>query len=169
MRKPILVLDFDGVIHSYSSGWRGATVIPDPPVPGAMQFIWDALNAGWDVCILSSRSHKWGGRRAMRRWLREHAGDLWREDFGTIGLEDVRFPLFKPPALVTIDDRALTFTGEWPALDVLKAFQPWNKSPKVSADFIARRAWGDAEAAREYSDPYYKAQSFPSGAKDSPR
>jgi hypothetical protein len=32
MTKPILCLDFDGVIHSYSSGWKGADVIPDPPV-----------------------------------------------------------------------------------------------------------------------------------------
>ncbi len=40
--KPILCLDFDGVIHSYTSGWKGADVIPDPPVEGAMQFIWDA-------------------------------------------------------------------------------------------------------------------------------
>ena len=41
MSKPILCLDFDGVIHSYSSGWKGAAVIPDPPVDGAMRFIWD--------------------------------------------------------------------------------------------------------------------------------
>jgi len=39
MSKPILCLDFDGVIHSYSSGWKGADVIPDPPVPGAFDFI----------------------------------------------------------------------------------------------------------------------------------
>ena len=29
MSKPILCLDFDGVLHSYTSGWRGAR-IPDP-------------------------------------------------------------------------------------------------------------------------------------------
>lgn len=34
MTKPILCLDFDGVIHSYTSGWKGADVIPDPVVPG---------------------------------------------------------------------------------------------------------------------------------------
>lgn len=31
---PILCLDFDGVCHSYTSGWKGAAVIPDPAVPG---------------------------------------------------------------------------------------------------------------------------------------
>ena len=38
----ILCLDFDGVIHSFTSGWRGAGIIPDPPVPGALDFIKDA-------------------------------------------------------------------------------------------------------------------------------
>jgi hypothetical protein len=30
-------LDFDGVVHSYRSGWRGATVIPDPPIHGTAE------------------------------------------------------------------------------------------------------------------------------------
>lgn len=33
----------------------------------------------------------------------------------------------KPPALVLLDDRALTFTGAWPKLDALLAFRPWNR------------------------------------------
>lgn len=38
--KYTVVLDFDGVIHSYSSGWRGKTCIPDPPVPGIREEIY---------------------------------------------------------------------------------------------------------------------------------
>ena len=38
MRKPILCLDFDGVLHTYSSGWKGADVIPDPPTPAVADF-----------------------------------------------------------------------------------------------------------------------------------
>jgi hypothetical protein len=41
----------------------------------------------------------------------------------------IEWPLEKPSAFVTIDDRALTFDGTWPQIDDLKAFQPWNKRP----------------------------------------
>ena len=37
--KKIVVMDFDGVIHSYKSGWKGVTEIPDPPVEGVKEFI----------------------------------------------------------------------------------------------------------------------------------
>lgn len=125
MKKPIICLDFDGVIHSYTSGWKGARNIPDPPVDGALNFIIDMLEAGWDVVIHSSRARHFGGIFAMKYWLREHAGNQW----DTMGpcFADVRFVRFKPPAVITIDDRALTFTGHWPSLEVIKTFKPWNK------------------------------------------
>lgn len=37
------------------------------------------------------------------------------------------WPTEKPSAMVTIDDRALTFDGTWPKIEALKAFKPWNK------------------------------------------
>ena len=39
--KKTVVFDFDGVIHSYTSGWKGATIIPDPPVEGIEQALKD--------------------------------------------------------------------------------------------------------------------------------
>lgn len=124
--KPILCLDFDGVIHSYTSRWQGADVIPDGPVDGAIAFILGALHR-FDVVIFSSRSNQPGGLKAMQRWLKEHAGACWWESPAGPGLEDVRFVTEKPPALVTIDDRAITFTGAWPSLESIAAFKPWNK------------------------------------------
>jgi hypothetical protein len=122
MKKPILCLDFDGVIHSYTSGWKGADVIPDPPVPGAMAFIREAQEH-FTVAIFSSRSNQPGGLDAMKRYiaLNSEIGFLYDP---IAGLE---WPLEKPAAMVTIDDRALTFDGTWPAIDTLKSFKPWNK------------------------------------------
>lgn len=126
MSKPILCLDFDGVIHSYSSGWKGADIIPDPPTDGAIAFMLGALQH-FEVVIFSSRSNQPGGMKAMANWLKHHAGQCWHESPAGPGLENISFVMEKPAAMVTIDDRAITFTGTWPAIADLLAFKPWNK------------------------------------------
>jgi hypothetical protein len=125
-RRKILCLDFDGVLHSYTSGWKGATVIPDEPVPGAIEFLRDAVRR-FEVHIYSSRSGQSGGILAMRQWL------AWQiDDADYYWLSEIKWPVTKPPAHVTIDDRALTFTGEWPSMEDLQSFKPWNKRERVS-------------------------------------
>lgn len=125
-RKPILCLDFDGVIHSYTSPWTNAHTISDPPVEGAIAFLLAALNH-FNVVIYSSRSKETSGRVAMRGWLKAHAGSCWYESPAGPGLESIRFDHEKPAAFLTIDDRALTFDGTWPSIESLKNFKPWNK------------------------------------------
>jgi len=117
-RKPILCLDFDGVCHSYTSGWKGAAVIPDPPVPGLFEFLSKASNE-FEINIYSSRSNQEGGIKAMADWFERHLPP----DAKNIML---RFPTEKPPAFVGIDDRVITFMGEWPSINYLKNFKPWN-------------------------------------------
>ena len=130
-RKPILCLDFDGVIHSYTSGWKGATIIPDPIVPGALTFIWDAQEH-FTIAIYSSRSGQPGGIGAMKNYLKRYAiGNLdegpWQDDPMLGFLNQIQWPTEKPPAMITIDDRALTFKGTWPNVKQLLDFKPWNK------------------------------------------
>ena len=124
MSKPILCLDFDGVLHSYTSGWKGADVIPDPHVPGALEFLSDAVKQ-FRVAIYSSRSGQPGGIEAMQAWLHDRVTNHW--DVEGEWLAEIEWPTEKPPALVTIDDRAVTFTGQWPSVQSLLEFKPWNK------------------------------------------
>ena len=152
--KPILCLDFDGVIHGYDSGWKGAHIIPDKPVPGAGQFILAAMQH-FTIAVHSSRSRSLRGRAAMKSYLFNVLWDayyasntaFWDAYHAQTGIEpenapwthyddrdatqrlfkEVCWPWFKPAAFLTIDDRALTFTGEWPAPEQLKGFNPWNK------------------------------------------
>ena len=134
--KPIISVDFDGVLHSYSSGWQGMASIPDRPVPGAMQWLADLYESDRvRVAIFSSRSKTLQGRWAMRSWLRHYlivefgymAGPRFMDPLYLEILEWVKWPWFKPAALITLDDRAMTFTGVFPSLDQMLAFKPWNK------------------------------------------
>jgi hypothetical protein len=125
MTKPILCLDFDGVIHSYTSGWKGADVIPDPPVPGAMLFIARAVNH-FRVAIFSSRSNQSGGLVAMQNYMHRELCAAHQGDGHDI-YDLLEWPTEKPAAFVSIDDRAITFTGVWPDMQTLLAFKPWNK------------------------------------------
>lgn len=130
---PIICVDFDGVIHSYTSGWKGVSVISDDPVPGAIEFLLRNLplpdrqgvtgpHTGPIVQIYSSRSKSWFGRRAMKKWLIKHG--LPRE-YITDGI--LKFPTKKPAAFLTIDDRAICFNGTFPSKAEMMSFKPWNK------------------------------------------
>ena len=59
-----VVFDFDGVIHSYKSGWRGEDIIPDPPVNGIKEAIDEIKDAGYDVVVVSTRCRSQKGKDA---------------------------------------------------------------------------------------------------------
>lgn len=140
--KPILVLDFDGVLHSYTSGWRGEANIPDPIVPGAIEFMLEAAEH-FALAVVSSRGRSYDGKKAMRNYLTENLAryylakglsattdNAWNEAREWLGT-NVDWPDEKPPAKVTIDDRALTFCGKWPTIQELLDFEPWTKRKPV--------------------------------------
>src|SRR6266851_1109254 len=107
--KPILLVDFDGVCHSYTSGYQGADIIPDPPVD-YLQVALDEYLEYFDVAIYSARTTQPGGREAMIDWFEIHTPRIWHK---------LQFPTNKPAAFLTLDDRAITFTGTWPTVETL--------------------------------------------------
>ena len=117
--KQTIILDFDGVIHSYQSGWKGASVIPDPPTEGAKEAI-AKLRETYIVAVVSSRTHQEGGIEAIGKWLELHG----------IIVDDI--PNHKPPHIVTVDDRAFRFEGDWNSVieGISAASVPWNKKNK---------------------------------------
>ena len=125
---PILCLDFDGVIHSYTSGWKGADVIPDPIVPGTVEFIMAAQNEGWKIAVFSSRSNQPGGLAAMQEYMKKAFEAVLKvEGQWWVPYGEIDWPTEKPPATLTLDDRSVTFTGKWPSMEYLKNFRPWTK------------------------------------------
>ena len=127
-KRYTIAVDFDGVLHSYTTPWINAHTIPDEPVVGAIQWLWNMLQ-DFDVIIHSTRCKTWRGRIAVRRWLKQHAGNLYYECMVGPGLEDVILTHKKLPALVYIDDRAYRFMGPgtFPSVQAIHQLRPWNK------------------------------------------
>ena len=98
--RKTVCLDFDGVIHSYKSGWQGEANIPDPPIHKVDVAI-RQLRKHFRVVVYSARCRNPEGVQAIRRWLEKHH----------IEVDDVC--AHKPPAFVYADDRAIPFTGDW--------------------------------------------------------
>ena len=117
-RNYSIAVDFDGVIHSYTSPWVAADVIPDAPVPGAIEWL-NSMRSGFRIIIFTTRGKTPEGREAVKRWLGAYGFECSRED---VTAE-------KPPALIYLDDRAVRFDGEhFPTADQIhREFVPWNK------------------------------------------
>jgi hypothetical protein len=122
-----VALDFDGVINSYKSGWKGATET-DEPVPGAAAGIRKLIDTGRTVAIYSTRANIPEGEQTIREYLRDMIG----EAADTIHITDR-----KPIAAVYVDDRAIPFTGDWDeTLDAIETFKPWIDHPPISNEIV---------------------------------
>ena len=112
--KKTVVFDFDGVIHSYTSGWKGEDVIPDPPVTGIKDSIHQIRKAGYEVVVVSTRCASEKGMEAVKKYLADNE----------IAVD--RVCKEKPPAIVYIDDRAICFDGKSDKLlEKIEQFKPW--------------------------------------------
>lgn len=117
MAKKAISIDFDGVIHSYTSGWTGFDYIKDPPVEGAFEMLNQYLEH-FTVYIFSTRSEAGErGINGMKKWFEKHSFDHSRLKFATS----------KPKCTLYIDDRGYHFTGQFPSVEFIKEFKPWNK------------------------------------------
>lgn len=123
MPKPIIALDFDGVVHSYTTEFTFPEVIPDPPVPGAIEFIKE-MRDNYEIVIFSSRCQSFRCEREIKKWLINNG--LEREY-----VDELDVTLEKPPADIYIDDRAYCFKGEFPSKEFIKNFKPWNQGDRT--------------------------------------
>ncbi len=152
--KETITLDFDGVVHAYTSPWVSADKIPDGPVEGAIEWILTALQK-YDIAIFSARSSQPEGIVAMQGWLRrelvkwlrgssslqeiqrridisgyqEEGGD---ERYSLLTWTDgiinaIKWPMTKIPSKLYIDDNAYRFDGQWPSIDTISSLQSWTE------------------------------------------
>jgi hypothetical protein len=112
MMPRTVCLDFDGVMNTYT-GWKGEQELFEPR-SGLKDFLERLQIAGYSVVVNSSRD-----AAGIRLWLNTH---------GLSGLVE-QVTNVKPPAIVYLDDRGVTFRGDFDeAFSLITAFHPyWEK------------------------------------------
>ena len=92
-----IAVDFDGVIHRYSEGWKDGTIY-DPPIEGCKEALRRLMADGHRIIVYSAREDRVG----MESWMARH-----QIPYSSIFSES------KPKAHVYLDDRGLRFHN-WP-------------------------------------------------------
>ena len=157
-----LQIDLDGTLHSYRSGWRGTAALPDPPVPGALAWLSELVRRrrsdgeyAFDVVIFTARVSETTG--AIERRATEDAIRAWFRRYGFAETDLARLEISdqKRAAWLTLDDRALRFTGRFPTTDEIEAFRPWYGSdhpePAGAAQELDTLEARQGEAEREFA------------------
>lgn len=139
-RNWTIAVDFDGVLHSYTSAWIDFHVIPDPPVEGAIEWL-NGIRHHFQIVIFTTRAKTVLGELAVKKWLADHGFELHSDEYDVTAL--------KPPALVYIDDRAWRFEGPglFPSRQQIHDARPWNKPSKAQIEHAQMLA--DIDAADE--------------------
>jgi hypothetical protein len=113
---PMIICDFDGVLH-----WDRLNVVGDAhgfdiPVPGACEWVLGAVAQGYDVVIWSCSCNTPKGEEDVRAWLKRN------------GFPDLRIlHEHKPYACMFLDDHAMRFAGEFPVPGTLHDIRSWNR------------------------------------------
>jgi hypothetical protein len=116
-KKKTLAVDFDGVLHMYTTPIEVGEqhLVHDDPVPGAKEWL-EEMTQHFHVVIYTARHLSKGGLEAAKTWMKK-----W-------GFPDLEVTGTKPGAVMYVDDRAWLFDGKnFPTVEEIKNFKPWNR------------------------------------------
>jgi phosphoglycolate phosphatase-like HAD superfamily hydrolase len=112
-----IYIDFNGVLDLYD-GWRGHHV-DFPMRPGADAFLAALKAEGWTVVLFTACPLP-----EATAWMAAHGLDRYIDEITNL----------KGPAVVYLDDRGLTFTGDFNrALDQIRTFRVhWAREGQIA-------------------------------------
>lgn len=111
--RQTILLDFDGVLHNYT-GWEGPEKL-NSPIEKARAACF-ALEKKYRLVVFTTRPSEY-----VIPWLRK-----W-------SFPEMKVTNIKEPAFLIIDDRAITFNGNWSdeLLKQIDDFKPYWEATKV--------------------------------------
>lgn len=113
LRRPTLLIDFDGVLHQCPGGEYSPVLGPALDKARAALLL---LGRDYRLAVFTTRTN----REEIATWLRQR------------GFPEMRVTNIKEPAHLIIDDRAITFPGAWTDefISAIRTFTPhWKRDP----------------------------------------
>jgi hypothetical protein len=104
-----IAIDFDGVLHKYSKGWRNGEIY-DEPMEGAVGACKLLIERGYNLVVFTVRKNT----RAVEEWLRKN------------GFPEMKVTNQKPKAVAYIDDRGIRFQSWGQAMIALSVLEKGN-------------------------------------------
>lgn len=108
--KQTIAVDFDKTIHSYENGWGDGSIY-GTEIKGAFTALLTFMERGYNVVIFTARPADQVNAWMMEKW-----------PFKMFPVPKAQNT--KPAAIAYIDDRAVTFKGDW--AEIIPLF-PYNK------------------------------------------
>lgn len=116
-----IAIDFDGTISEYKE-YKGKGIFGEP-VSGAKEAIKKLKDSGWSIIIYTTRAES----NQIREYLNSHDIPFDYINHNPYNIENDCFH-GKPKADVYLDDRAITFTGDWKkTTHDIENFEEWWK------------------------------------------
>jgi phosphoglycolate phosphatase-like HAD superfamily hydrolase len=113
-----ICIDFDGVLHDYSEGYKGLDVF-GKQIPGAAEAVQNLKKQGWQIIIFTARPVTDG----LKMWLKENDIPF---DFINENPSQLDAASTKPYADIYLDDRGLQFKGNWQeSLKEIAEYKNW--------------------------------------------
>ena len=112
-KRKTVAIDFDGVIHAYSQGFKGLDNAYDEPVPGTFEALTKLKSLGFQLKILSSRPAP-----VIEDWLKKYGFDGLISEVSN----------HKFPATLYIDDRGFRFRDWNEQLDEIMSLMKSGKT-----------------------------------------
>lgn len=116
--RPVVMLDLNGTVHAYTRGWQREKPLYDPPTEGFKEWATEASEQ-FQLVIWPTHMNRARDLFLIKQWLKRH-------DLDKLDLKVVDHP---PRGLrLKIDDRAVSFTGDWKdyPLEMIHNFKTWS-------------------------------------------
>lgn len=128
MTRPLILLDFDGVLHVAHEPEASSCYPLGQLVPGAPDFLLRMRDA-YRLAVHSPRSTKPDGIANMQQWLTTVLQQAEVPHAARLVYDEIEWPVERPWADIEISARAIPFQGLFPTTVDLARFAPWHSRP----------------------------------------